>query len=294
MLVPALDVAGARGDRVRRDHPGSGIALGRTQRDAGAQHAGRVEQLRALGRQLPGGPARRQHLGQEVGQAESRRSLGDESVEAAQQLSVVVAGGGIDGEHPRRVADAEHRPTRELGVHVPGEGRERRDARHVRLVVEHRLVHVGDRPAERDVRAEELTEFGGRARGGRVAPGAERHQQLAVRVEGQVPVHHRRNADRTDGLQPHAVALLRIGDQLRVRGADAGPDVVERVGPDAVAELVLPVVSADREHLGSVGADQAGLDAGRPELDPEGGTTGEDRLPRGVSGGTVHGGLLVE
>ena len=68
------DVARARGDRVGRDHAGAGVALGRAERDAGAQRARRVEQRGALGGQL----ARRRcpatsTSGSSVGEARAER-----------------------------------------------------------------------------------------------------------------------------------------------------------------------------------------------------------------------------
>ena len=153
-------VAGARRDGVRRDHAGAGVALGRAERGAGAQRAGRVEQGGALGGQLTGGPAGDEHLGQHVGEVETGARVGDEAVVPAHELGVVVVRRGVDREHARGVADAEHLAAGELPVHVAGERGEEPHLGDVRLVVEHGLVEVGDRPAQRDVGAEQL----GRAR----------------------------------------------------------------------------------------------------------------------------------
>ena len=149
----------------------------------------------------PGLPAGRQHLGQQLGEVQAGRALGDEPVEHLEQPCVVVARRGVDREHARGVADADRLAAREPPVHVPGERRDEGDLRDVRLLVEDRLVQVGDRPAQRDVEAELLAELGGGRPGRRVAPGAERHEQLVVGVEREVAVHHRRHADRAEGLR---------------------------------------------------------------------------------------------
>jgi hypothetical protein len=52
--------------------------------------------------------------------------------------------------------------------------------------------------------------------------------------------------------------------------------LVDRVGPEAVDEGVLPRVAADREHrIGGVEIDQAGRDAGRANSIPRSGPTGD-------------------
>ena len=60
----------------------------------------------------------------------------------------------------------------------------------------------------------------------------------------------------------------------------AGPDGVERVRPDPVDELVLPVVAAARERR-VVRADEDRLDAGRAQLDAERRATARDRHAAG-------------
>jgi hypothetical protein len=198
------------------------------------------------------------------------RRVGDEPIVASEEVGVVGAGGGVDREHPRRVADAEHPPPGERVVHVPGERVQGGDLRNVRFGIPHRLVQVRDRPAQRDVGAEEPGQLGGGIAGRGVAPGAERHEQLVVGVEREVAVHHRRDTDRGE-LRRSAAALSRqVRDEVGVGRLQSGPDVVEGVGPDPVDELVLPLVCAAREHDRRVGGiHEARLDASRAELDPE-------------------------
>ena len=103
------DVAGARRDRVGGDHAGAGVALGRAERDAGPQRAGRVEQRGALRGELARPVARRR-----APRAAGRRAPRSARVprrggrSAAEQAGVVGRGRRVDREHPGRVADAEH------------------------------------------------------------------------------------------------------------------------------------------------------------------------------------------
>ena len=59
-------VARARRNAVRRRHARSGVALRRRERDARLEISGRVKELRALGRQPAGVPARHDGAGQNV------------------------------------------------------------------------------------------------------------------------------------------------------------------------------------------------------------------------------------
>ncbi len=272
------DVAGAGRHRVGRDHAGTGVALGRAQRDTGLEGAGRVEQGGALGRERAGVGARGQHAGQQVGEALTEPVTGGHLVELRQHPLVVAAGGDVDREHAGGIAHAEHLPPGEPPVHVPGQGGDVPNRRHVRLLVEDRLVQVGHRPAQRDVVPEQGAQLGGGPLGGGVAPGPERHQQLVGLVEREVAVHHRGDADRADRGGAHAVLPLDVGEELGDGVAQARPDRLQRVRPHAVDELVLPVVAAAGERL-PTRADEARLDPGGAELDAEGGPTLVDRLP---------------
>ena len=166
------DVAGARDDRVGGDHAGTGVALGRAERDSWPKGARGVEQGGALGGQLARMPTGGEHLGEQVGHVQPRRSAGHESIERREQPCVVVVRRGVDREHARRVTDTEHPATRELPMHVTGERGDEADVPYVRLLVEDRLVQVGDRPSQRDVQAELVAELGGGRARRRIAPRA--------------------------------------------------------------------------------------------------------------------------
>ena len=77
---------------------------------------------------------------------------------------------------------------------VARQGGQLPDTVDVVLTVQDRLVKMRDAPPMRDVVPERGAQLlSGRAGVG-VAPGAEGRQQFAVRVDGQVAVHHRRDA----------------------------------------------------------------------------------------------------
>jgi hypothetical protein len=230
----------------------------------------RVEQSRSRFAQLSGLVPRWQDGRQEVRHARNREAACGQPVVTRDQRGVVVAGGRIDREHAGRIPDPEHTPPGQGAVHVAGERGHRPQRRHVLFTVEHRLVKMRDRPAQRDVHPEQRGQLGRGIRRRRVAPRAEGHQQVARLVEREVAVHHRRDADRADPVEADPVALLDVGDQVGVRRLESRPDVVECVGPRAVYEPVLPRVTADgQDAAGVVGVDQARLDPGRAELDSQ-------------------------
>lgn len=232
------------------------------------QGSARVEQGRPLGGEAARGGSRHERLREQV--AEGRQPAGGERVVAGDEVGVVVTGGGVDREHARGVAHAEHLLAGQLPVHVPGEGGEEADLGDVRLGVDDGLVQVSDRPAQRNVHAQQLGEFGRRDARVRVAPGAEGGQQLAIRVEREVAVHHRRDTHGGVALGGDAELLSDVVDQLGIGGLQARPHGIQGIGPQLVGVDVLPLVGAGGQYLG-VGADEAGLDAGGSEFDAEGG-----------------------
>ena len=162
-------------------------------------------------------------------------------------------------------------------MHIPGESRDEVDLPDVRFLIDNRLVQVRDRPPERNVDTEQVRQLGCSDTGRGVAPGSERHEQLACAVERQVAVHHRRDPDRAVALRAHTVLLLDVGEKVGVGGLDAGPDVLQRVCPDPVDERVLPPVGPDGENCRRIViADQADLDARRTQLDSQGRPPAED------------------
>ena len=192
------DVAGALGDGVRRDHAGAGVALRRAQRAAGLEVARGVEQARALIGKVPGDVAGHEHTGKKVLDLPLDALARHELVELGDLCGVVVEHHGVDGEHAGGVADGKDLLAGQAPVHEAGQGGEEVDVGDVLLAVKDGLVDVADAPALGRVERKEARELvSGLGRRG-VAPGAERHEELAVGVEGQVAVHHGRDAEGAD------------------------------------------------------------------------------------------------
>ena len=228
---------------------------------------------------FPAGLAGGQDGGEDVPKLPAQLARRDQGVELRHPRGVPVTAARVDREHSRGLAHAHLVFAGELPVDVAGQRGEVGDPRHVRLLLQDRLVQVGDAPALRHGEVEERRQLGAGLAGDVVPPGAERHQQLPLDVQGYVPVHHPAQAHGRDGLQLQGVAGAHVLDERRVAGGQALPDVLHVVRPDAVLELVLPGMRARRQRR-RVGRDEGGLDAGRAELDPEDGATRPDQLRR--------------
>ena len=246
------DVARARADGVRGRHAGAGVALGRGEHDALGQQA--LEAGRTGGGQLACRDTGGQDLRQQIAQREGL--LRDEAVELFHHAAVIVQRFAVDGEHAGGLADADgvH-----AGEHIVEISRQRRDVRKLadmRLTGADSMPEVRDRPALRDVEAEQLRQLRRLFARHGVLPGAEGREQIPVLVKGQIAVHHGRDAHCIHG-------DLAEGAQCR---AKAAPGLLEVIGPDAVAEVALPGVVAGGDRAEGL-VDQDGLDTGRAEFD---------------------------
>ena len=233
-------------------------AIGWAERHAGLQNAGGVQQLRALGGQRARVLTCGQNGGQQTGKVYRIALLCRQRVEFFQHGSVIPAGGAVNREHTAGVAHAQHLAPGQLPVYIPGQRREEIQLRQVRLAVQHGLVQVRYAPPLGDVEPERRGQRFRRLAGHRVAPGAERHEQMARRVKRQIAVHHGRNAD-----------AAHRGQRLAVPGLHTTPDFAQRVGPDTVFQPILPGKVTLSDRLAGI-VHQHRFNAGGAELNAEG------------------------
>jgi len=138
----------------------------------------------------------------------------------------------------------------------------------MRFLIQNRLIQVGDAPALRDVVVEKCGQFLFGIRGDGVAPSPERHQQFIFLIEGHVAVHHRAETDRADCGQGDAVFLLDFAHQFCVTRLKAFPNLIQRIGPNTVHQLVFPFVAAGCDRS-EAGVDQHRFDAGGSKFDSD-------------------------
>ena len=136
------------------------------------------------------------------------------------------------------------------------------------LVVEDGLIEVADAPAQGDVVVEQLRKFGGSLTRVRVTPRAEGHQDFLLLVERHIAVHHCREADGGQRLYLAVVLALYVLAQLCITVLQAIPDGFCGVRPEAVYELVLPLVASLCNGF-VVLVDEYGLDTCGTEFDSQ-------------------------
>ena len=129
------------------------------------------------------------------------------------------------------------------------------------LFVEDGLIQVGDAPTKGNIEIEELGELGRSLAGVGVAPGAERHEDIAVGAERHITMHHGTDADGCEVFDLNAVLFHHVGAQAGVAVLQAVPDGFDAVCPQAVDQLVLPLVTALCDGL-IIFIDEHGLDTG--------------------------------
>ena len=261
-------IAGALGDRVCRDHAGSGIAFRWTERCTGLQLAGRIQQLCTLRCQPAGLYARGQDPWKNVQQLPSEMMPGNQPVKAVHHIGVVGHCGAVDREHARRLADAKNAFSGQLPMYVSCQRCQIIYGGNMRFLVQNRLIQVRDAPALRNIKRKLFGQQVGRPVGNGVSPCTKWNQLIAVAVKCQIAVHHAaeadciQNGDRT--AVPHPVPVRHIA----VARLQAVPYLLQRIGPDAIDQLIFPcMTSCCKDRTMSVGQD--GLDSCRTEFNAQ-------------------------
>ena len=258
-------VARALPHGVGGNHAGAGVALAGGHGDAGLQVALGIQEPRARLGQHAAPVARAQHLGQNIPQLPGHTAHG---VEDIHHPLVKVQLFGVDGEHAGGLADAHHLFAGELEMNVTRQSGEEGNVLYMAFLVQNGLVQVGDAPALGNVEIQRVAELGRRLAGDGVAPGAEGRQLVAVLVKGQVTMHHGGNADGPHLGKGDAQLLLHIPLQVGVAVLNAVRHSLHGIGPDAVHQLIFPLVGAGGNG-NMVFVDQHRFDPGGTKLDAQ-------------------------
>ena len=106
------------------------------------------------------------------------------------------------------------------------------------------LVEMGDAPALRDVESKQPRQFFGRLFRHGVAPGTKAGQLLTLFIKDQITVHHGRYPDGGQIGEGNAVPIGHIVAQTAIALLQALPHILQRIGPHAVLQAVLPTITA--------------------------------------------------
>src|SRR5919198_4709214 len=84
------------------------------------------------------------------------------------------------------------------------------------FLVQYRLVEMGNAPTLGNVELEQIRELLCCLCGDRVSPCTKRDEQVSVRIECHIAVHHGAEADGTDGLERDVVPLQNFVAELAI------------------------------------------------------------------------------
>ena len=252
---------------IGRNHTGARISFRRAEGNAGAQLSAVVKQCGTFF----GEPSRRG-----TGRKDAGKYLFESPVETALNLiqrgkllyHIRAVTQSIYREHTRCITYSQHLFRCQERVHKTCKGIDGGDTADVLLLIEYSLIQVRNAPAERDVEVKQGGELRSGLGGVGIAPGPEGDKQLSVLVEGKIAVHHGAYAYRCKSLYFNSIALEDIFPQAPVALSQARFDVLFGIGPQSVLELVLPLISPQRDGI-AFPVDEHCLDAGRAELDTE-------------------------
>ena len=183
-------IARTDGHAVGGGHARARVAFRRAERNSRFQLAGGIQQLRAFFCQRTRVLARIQHLRQNLPQLPAKMQGVDLFIESIRHVAVIIQFIAVDGEHAGSVSHAQHLPARQLPVNVPGQRGQEGHVFDMGFFIQNSLIQMSDAPALGYVELKQLGQILGSFRRHGIAPGAERGQQLALRVKRQITVHH--------------------------------------------------------------------------------------------------------
>ena len=262
------NIARAHAHAVGGGHARARVPLRRAQRHTGAQHAGGIQQTRALRCQRARVRAGAKHPGQNIRKAVRHTFLRQKRVKCFFHSRVVTACRAVNGEHARRFAHAQHPFPRQPPVHIARQRGQVCNVPRMGLAVQYRLVQMRNAPPLWNVERKPLRQQRRGAFCCRVAPGAEGCKLRAVPRKGQVSVHHTGNTHCAHGMQRRAVPLLNLPGQPGKCILHARPYVIQGIGPVSVLQTVFPIVRTAGQHS-MLRPNEHRFDARRAKLQPQ-------------------------
>ena len=264
------DIASAGPHRIGGHHACACVTLRGRAGGSRLQGTRGVQQLCSLRGDMACLHACRLHLRQQLRQTPIKTADLRQLLELQDHFRIIAPGGNINGEHARGIAYPQDLLPRELPVHIACQGSKEGNLRHLRLPVQDSLIEVGNAPALGNIEAKQRPELPCRLPGDVVPPGAELGQLLTFLVKGQIAMHHGADAEAAKLRQLHAVLLFHLCRQATVTGLDSLPDLIQRICPNTIYQLIFPAKAALSQDFG-LPVHQHRLDIGRSQLQPQGG-----------------------
>ena len=265
---PGGDIARTRPNGICGGHAGSCIALTRCDGDPRLKRSCRVKETRARLRQISGDLARRDRLRENISKTPRILFRFRQRFKGFRHLCVIAERFAVERENAGGFAEADLLLAGQPPVDISRQRREIADACHMFFAAEHGLIKMRDRPALRDMKAEEFRELLGRLTGNGVAPCAKWCERHAGLVQRQISVHHGRYADGAECRRIFPGSFPDIGAQIGIAALHAADDILQRICPDTVFQPVFPYMAAGGNRR-MVLVEQNRFDARRPQLDAE-------------------------
>ena len=258
------DVGGVGSDTIGCHHTRTRVALGRTQDTARLQIPRRIQPQSPIVGESARVLAGSHDSGEKGFKSHVHALFAKQGVILGQHVAVVVP--FLDGEHTRRIANAQDLLPCQLVVDVARQRVDRGHAADVTFPVAQGLVEVSHAPAHRNIEAEQICQLVCGSGGVGIAPRAEGHKEMIVLIKCKVAVHHGGDAHGGNVPQDLAVFGRIILCQSLVAGLQALLYVGKGVCPEAVLQLILPLKGACGQN-GCVPVHKHGFDAGGAKLD---------------------------
>ena len=152
---------------------------------------------------------------------------------------------------------------------IASQRRQEIDLADMLLAIQDCLIEMRNAPALRDIEGKLLRQGIGSLPRDVVAPSTEASQLASLGIKGQIPMHHRTDADSTDFGERYMIAAAHVGCHLRETGLDTSPGTVKIIRPDAVLQLVFPLIAGRRPCL-AISVHEHSFDSCRPQLNTKG------------------------
>ena len=210
-----------------------------------------------------------QHLRQDFTNLPAKALVSHLVLELIQHFPVKLLGSRVNREHTGGFAYAQSLLSGQLPVNITCQRGHEIDFRHMLLAVQNCLIQVGDAPSLGNVILEQFGQFPGSLAGNGISPGTEGYQLLPILIKYQIAVHHGADSDGTHLGKLCAVFFLHVLFQGSKAALQSLPDQIQRIGPDTVAKLILPI---EISHCDSLVAFiyQYRLDTGRTQFNTKG------------------------
>ena len=228
------DITCAHRAGIGSNHAGSRIAFRRCHRDPALQGTGLIQELGACFRKGSGILSGNHDLRKNIAKLPGIIILGNKLIKLVDHNLVIVICHRIDREDTGSIADAGDLLAGQQVMNIGIQCGNKVHILQMRFLIQHTLIQMRDRPAERDIEVEQRSQLVSCLLCIGISPGLERSQKLSVLIQRNVAVHHGTDAHRSVSRRSNTILLLDILSHRAVAALQSGKDLLLGIGPDPV------------------------------------------------------------